>query len=95
MFLYFFTKKCHIPLKQRYMPLFLFLQLTDLSKQSNTKCKRFYNKALTGAAISTMLFAGGCSGGSSETVSESSDGKVVLDYWHTYSDQEEVLNEKI
>ncbi|WP_281358093.1 hypothetical protein [Bacillus haikouensis] len=42
-----------------------------------------------------MLFAGGCSGGSSETVSESSDGKVVLDYWHTYSDQEEVLNEKI
>jgi multiple sugar transport system substrate-binding protein len=45
--------------------------------------------------ISPMLFAGGYSGGSSETVSESSDGKVVLDYWHTYSDQEEVLNEKI
>jgi multiple sugar transport system substrate-binding protein len=55
-----------------------------------------WKKFMTGAAISTMLFAGGCSGGSSETGSESSGDKVVLDYWHTYSDQEEViLNEKI
>jgi hypothetical protein len=28
-------KKCHIPLKKRYMTLFLFPQQTDLSKQSN------------------------------------------------------------
>jgi ketosteroid isomerase-like protein len=35
---------------------------------------------MTGAAISTMLFAGSCNGGSSETGSEGSDGKVVLGY---------------
>ncbi|KKI89296.1 hypothetical protein WQ54_25760 [Bacillus sp. SA1-12] len=55
---------------------------------------------VAGLSISILLFAGACSGGSSETGSSSSDGgnkeNVVLEYWHTYSDQEEaILKEKI
>ena len=56
-------------------------------------------KLVAGVGISTLLFAGGCSGGSTEKTGSSDEGskdKVVLDYWHTYSDQEEIiLNEKI
>ncbi|WP_299090288.1 extracellular solute-binding protein [uncultured Metabacillus sp.] len=61
-------------------------------------------KSLVGGLfISILLLASACSGGSSETGSSSSDSSdggnkknVVLEYWHTYSDQEEViLKEKI
>ncbi|MGD6805131.1 extracellular solute-binding protein [Rossellomorea vietnamensis] len=59
---------------------------------------KLLNKLVAGVGISTMLFAAGCSGGSTESgsSSEGSKDKVVLDYWHTYSDQEEViLNDEI
>jgi multiple sugar transport system substrate-binding protein len=59
---------------------------------------KLLKSVFTGAALSTMIFASACSGGSSETSggSEGSKNKTVIEYWHTYSDQEEIiLTEKI
>ncbi|RSK28903.1 extracellular solute-binding protein [Bacillus sp. HMF5848] len=67
---------------------------------------KLWKSVMAGVSITALLLASACSGGSSgstETASggTSSDGaaaknKVTIEYWHTYSDQEEkVLNEKI
>jgi multiple sugar transport system substrate-binding protein len=61
---------------------------------------KLFKRLAAGLSVSALLFASACSGGgSNETSGESKDGKkdkVVIEYWHTYSDQEEVvLNEKI
>jgi multiple sugar transport system substrate-binding protein len=61
---------------------------------------KLFKSLIAGLSVSALLFASACSGGSSDTASndgkESSKNKVVIEFWHTYSDQEEiVLTEKI
>ncbi|MEH7222281.1 extracellular solute-binding protein [Bacillus sp. JJ1566] len=58
---------------------------------------KFLKTLVAGLSISTLLFATACSGGGDKANEGSSKGdKVTIEYWHTYSDQEEkVLNDEI
>jgi multiple sugar transport system substrate-binding protein len=78
----------------------VFIDNEHITRRGLYKVKLFKFLVL-GLSILALVFASACSSGdSSETGSSSSDDgkkdKVVLEYWHTYSDQEEVLlNEEI